>query len=140
MKKLIILLCFGLLPMIAGAPPNSIITIESKPPIEPYKALLEATAWVESSNNVNALNRKEQAFGIYQIRKIRIDDYNRRTGKSYTLQDCYNKRVSDEIYLYYASKFHFSDYKTISKAWNGSGEMTKEYWRKIKKQLNSKKD
>lgn len=138
MKRLLILLCFGILPLVAGAPLSNTLTIEFKPPYEPFKDLMEATAWVESSNDTTALNLTEMAFGVFQIREIRLRDYNQRTGKSYTLQDCYNKQISDEIYLYYASKFHPSNLEGIAKSWNGSGEMTKEYWKKIKKQLIKK--
>lgn len=138
MKKLLLLLCFGLLCSLAGSPPVKVITIESKPPFRPYKELMQATAWVESQNDTSALNRLELAYGIYQIRAIRLRDYNQRTGKGHTLQDCYNKQISDEIYLYYATKFHPSNLEGISKSWNGSGEMTKKYWTKIKKQLIKK--
>ena len=138
MKKLILLLCFGIITLAAGSPPSNTLIIESKPPVSPFKALMGATAWVESSNDTTALNLEELAFGVYQIRAIRLKDYNTRTGKGYTLQDCYNKQISDEIYLYYASKFHPSNLEGVAKSWNGSGEMTKKYWDKIKKQLIKK--
>lgn len=138
MKKRLILLCFGLLVSIAGySPQHKTLTIAIEPPIRPFKALLEATGYVESSNDPNALNTQEMAYGKYQIRKIRIVDYNRRTGKRYTLKDCYNEEISKEIYLFYAMQFHPSDLEQIARKWNGSGPMTREYWGKIKKQMDA---
>lgn len=141
MKKRLILLCFGIMVSVAGySPANNTLTIAIKPPISPYQALWQATTFIESSNNPNALNRLENAVGIAQIRPIRLRDYNQRTGKSYSLQDCYNTEISKEIYFYYASKFHPSDLESISKSWNGRGKSNKIYWQKIKKQIkiNSK--
>ncbi len=135
MKKLILILCIAFYGDLAVCPPNNTLTIEIKPPISPFKALLEATAFIESSGDPNALNRKEMAFGLYQIRAIRLRDYNQRTGKSYSLQDCYNIEISKEIYLYYASKFHPSDLEHIARSWNGTGQKTVEYWHKIEKHL-----
>ena len=98
---------------------------------------MEATAFIESSNNNYALNRKELAYGKFQVRKIRLKDYNRRAGKHYSLTDCYNPKISDEIYLYYAMKFHYSQSELIAKAWNGRGKSNKIYWSAIKKQMEN---
>jgi len=135
MKRLLLILCIAFYGDLAVCPPTNTLTIATKPPIKPYEALWEATTFIESSNNPNALNRLEMAYGIVQIRKIRIDDYNKRTGQRYSLQDCYNPKISKEIWLYYATKFHYSQSEGIAKAWNGSGKKNKEYWAKIKKQL-----
>ena len=136
MKRLFILLIFGLLPMVAGlCPPSNALTIETKAPIRPYEALWDATCMVESSGNPHALNHKEMAVGIAQIRAIRLRDYNRRTGKSYELKDCYNTQISKEIWIFYAQKYHYTDYKTIAQRWNGSGYKTIEYWKRIKSVL-----
>lgn len=137
MKKLILLLCIAFYGDLAVCPPYHTLTITVEPPIRPFKALMEATAFIESSGNPMALNRKEMAHGLYQIRSIRLRDYNSRTGKNYSFQDCYNPKISEEIYLYYASKFHPSDLESIAKDWNGKGKSNKDYWAKIKKQLKN---
>jgi len=136
MKRLLILLCFGIICSIAGyAPDNNTLTITNAPIISPFKPLWEASRMVESSGDNNALNQLELAFGVVQIRMIRIRDYNQRTGKSYTLKDCYNEQISKEVWFYYASKFHPSDYESVAKSWNGRGKSNRVYWDKIKKQL-----
>jgi hypothetical protein len=135
MKKLILLLAFSTLAGLAGCPPNNTIYLPNKPPFKPLEALWEATAWVESTNNPNALNEKEMAIGIVQIRKIRLTDYNERTGKNYKPNDCYDPQISKEIWFYFATKFHPYDYEGISKAWNGRGKSNIIYWGKVKKQL-----
>ena len=47
------------------------------------------------------------------------------------MKDCYRLRISKEIFLYYA-RILGPDYEIIAKRWNGSGEMTIEYWEKVK--------
>ena len=74
------------------------------------------------------------AYGIAQIRDIRIRDYNERTGKGYTLEDCLDSAISREVFMYYAEKI--GDYEKAAKKWNGSGYMTEIYWEKVKKELN----
>lgn len=99
-----------------------------------FQPLWEAVCTVESNNNESALNGLEMAFGIAQIRDIRIRDYNDRTGKGYTLEDCLDSVISREVFMYYAEKL--GDYETIAKRWNGSGAKTEIYWEKIKEELN----
>lgn len=138
MKKLILLLCFGIISSIAGPHNEKVIYIEESPVFRPLDALWDASVYVESSDNDNALNRLEGAFGCVQIRMIRLRDYNMRTGKSYKLQDCYNRQISKEIWFYYATQFHHSNYESICKAWNGRGKSNRIYWAKIKKRLEIK--
>ena len=92
---------------------------------------------VESGNDPCAYNHGEMATGIYQIRPIRILDYNQRTGKNYKLSDCYDIQISKEIFLYYADKKHFTDLENIAKEWNGRGAKTVVYWEKIKSILDN---
>jgi len=136
MKKRLILLCFGLLVSIAGySPQHKTLTIAIEPPIEPYKALWDAVSMVESSMDSMAYNVREQATGIVQIRPIRLRDYNTKTGNRLKLSDMYSVKISKEIFFYFATKYHYTDYETIAKKWNGSGHKTIIYWQKIKKQL-----
>ena len=138
MRKLLLLLIFGLIPSLAGlAPGNRVQYIPAGVKIKPLERLWWATCMVESSNDPKAYNRIEQATGIVQIRPIRLRDYNRRTGKGYKLKDCYDPKISKEIFLYYARKYHYSDYETITRSWNGRGRQTLKYWELIKKQLKN---
>jgi hypothetical protein len=90
---------------------------------------------VESMGDTLAVNLSEKAYGAFQIRPIRLQDYNQRTGKKYTTKDCFNFEISKEIFLYYAENISFPDYQSIARKWNGSGKMTLVYWRKVKKYL-----
>ncbi len=87
MKKCaaILLSFFWFVPLIAphttseGVMVAVIIPVEAD--ISPLQPLWEAVCVVESSNNYHALNTLEMAYGIAQIRQIRLDDYNQRTGE-----------------------------------------------------------
>ena len=104
-------------------------------PVKPYEKLWLACCMVESSNDSLALNIPEGATGIVQIRPIKLLDYNQRTGKGYHIRDCYNIKISKEIWIYYASKFRPEQQEQIAKAWNGRGLKNRIYWGKIKKHL-----
>jgi hypothetical protein len=104
-------------------------------PICPLKRLSGVVAWVESKNNPNALNRLENAVGLYQIRPIRLKDYNQRTQSHYKLKDCYDPKINKMIWEFYASGFYPTDYEGICKGWNGKGKSNQIYWNKVKKRL-----
>ena len=121
-----------------AAPPDNSLVIVGSSPVRPYERLWEAVCMVESSGDPYAVNAGEQAYGIVQIRQIRLDDYVKRTGIFYTLEDCFDKEVSKSIFMYYCT----GDYETCSRLWNGGPrgmekESTKEYWRKVKKYLRN---
>lgn len=99
-----------------------------------FQPLWEAVCTVESNNNESALNSLEMAYGIAQIREIRIIDYNMRTGEGLKLEHCLDSAVSRRVFMYYAERLE--DYETIAKRWNGSGAKTEIYWEKIKEELN----
>ena len=140
MKKCaaILLSFFWFVPLIAphttseGVMVAVIIPVEAD--ISPLQPLWEAVCTVESSNVKDTVNRAEMAYGIAQIREIRIRDYNERTGKGYTLEDCLDSAISREVFMYYAEKI--GDYEKAAKKWNGSGYKTELYWEKVKKELN----
>jgi hypothetical protein len=131
--KMIAILILSLLTSVLTAPPNKSAVIIVPEVIKPYEAIWNATCKVESDFNPLAYNPSEGAIGIVQIRGIRLRDYVKRTGKYYILKDCYDKKTSKEIWLYYAMKFHHGDYESIAKAWNAS--RTNKYWDKVKSQL-----
>jgi hypothetical protein len=91
-----------------------------------------ATSMIESMGNPMFYNELENAVGIFQIRQVRVDDYNRRTGSNYTLKDMWDIKKSEKVFLYFASLHKPHELERISKSWNGSGPLTEIYWKKIK--------
>ena len=119
----------------AAAPGLKVVFIFASDAIDPYGRLIEAVIQVESLGDTLAYNLTEEAFGAFQIRPIRLQDYNQRTGKNYKMEDCYNFHISKEIFLYYAKQIGYPDYETIARNWNGSGKTTLDYWEKVKSNL-----
>lgn len=119
----------------ALAPDNKGFIIPRPPLLNPYKPLMYAIGMVETFGNTLAYNEFENAAGIFQIRQVRIDDYNRRTGSNYVIGDMFDYDVSEKIFLYFAALTGPYNFEKIAKAWNGSGPMTEYYWQRIKKYL-----
>jgi hypothetical protein len=126
---------FLLLAMRAAAPEAKVAFILVSSPVNSFDRLIKAIVHVESTGDDFAFNLREQAVGAFQIRPIRILDYNRRTGKDYKIENCFNYNVSKEIFLYYAKRIGYPDYETIARKWNGSGKNTLDYWEKVKNNL-----
>jgi hypothetical protein len=124
-----------LLAMKAAAPEAKVAFILVSSPVNSFDRLIKAIVHVESTGDDFAFNLTEQAVGAFQIRPIRILDYNHRTGKDYKIESCFNYDVSKEIFLYYAKRIGYPDYETIARKWNGSGKTTLDYWEKVKKNL-----
>ncbi len=133
--KSIIIMFFLLHTLKAGAPDAKFAYIIISEPIDVYDRLIKAVVQVESVGDNMANNILEEAIGAFQIRPIRLLDYNRRTGNKYKMEDCYNYNISKKIFLYYANQIGFPKYEKIAKNWNGSGETTLEYWEKVKSHL-----
>jgi hypothetical protein len=94
-----------------------------------------ATAMVETMGNPLAYNQLENAVGIFQIRQVRVDEYNRLTGSKYVLNDMFERSVSEKVFLYFASQVGPYNLEKIAKGWNGSGPRTELYWKRIKRYL-----
>jgi hypothetical protein len=135
MVKSIFIILFFSLNLSASAPGSVSHIIATPAPYNPFKPLLYATGMVETKGNVMAFNQFENAVGIFQIRQVRVDDYNRRTGNKYKLSDMFDYSVSEKVFLFFASDFGPYHFEKIAKAWNGSGPMTESYWRRIQKYL-----
>src|SRR5450759_1219566 len=73
---------------------ESLIILDSRP-VEPYKQLIRAIGIVETSRDTLAYNPIEKAAGYFQIRPIRLKDYNKRTGSNYTMKDLFNYDISE---------------------------------------------
>jgi hypothetical protein len=133
--KIVLIISFLILTTRAPAPGSAFLYIRISDSFVPYEKLIYAIVQVESLRDTMAYNIPEEATGAFQIRPIRLLDYNQRTGKNYLINDCYNYRISKEIFLYYAILTGFTDFESIARNWNGSGITTLDYWKKVKKYL-----
>ncbi len=131
MMTIILIFLFRLLP----APGLTEVLIPAGEVIKPYEIYWEAVCQVESSGNPFAINLEEGSYGISQIRQIKLDWYNARTGSKINLEDCYSPLVSKTIFLYHCAQYN--SIEIAVKAWNGSGWMTEIYWNKVKKVLDA---
>ena len=135
MKKLFIVVFLISLTLQVIAPDPESLVISEFPPVEPYKKLIYAVGMVEGKGDTATYNELEMAAGYFQIRPVRLEDYNGRTGNKYTLEDMFSYKISEKIFLYYASQIGPYDIEKIARNWNGRGVKTIEYWKKIKKFL-----
>lgn len=119
----------------AFAPGNGAIVIIENDAVNPFRDLIHAIGMVETRFDTLAYNPIEEAVGYFQIRPIRVEDYNHRTGSSYTKNDMYDYKVSEKIFLYYASQIGPYNFKQIAMNWNGSGPLTTIYWKRVRTYL-----
>jgi hypothetical protein len=119
----------------AFAPSSGSLVIFDSSPVEPFKQLIYAVGMVETTFDTLAYNPVEEATGYFQIRPIRVEDYNERTGSKYTLNDMFDYKISEKVFLYYASRIGPYNLKQIAMNWNGSGKRTIQYWNRVKKYL-----
>lgn len=136
-RRLLVIMCIALIPLAGNPYQNMVIYIDEAIPIRPYENLWQAVCEVESNFDPMAYNPKEKAIGISQIRPIRINDFNKKAGKDYKHKEMYDPIKSKEVFMWYADKYHPSDYEVIAKRWNGSGYKTIEYWKRVKSKLES---
>jgi hypothetical protein len=118
-----------------SAPTRDSVLITYTGRVEPYKRLIYAIGKVETGCDTLAYNPIEEAAGFFQIRPIRLEDYNKRTGSNYKMNDLFNYEISEKIFLYYASQIGPYDLEKIAKNWNGSGRHTFHYWERIREYL-----
>ncbi|TFG43541.1 MAG: hypothetical protein E4H43_01585 [Bacteroidia bacterium] len=135
LRRLIFFASFLLAGLRVFAPGVNSFVISGSAGINPFEDLIYATAMVETKGNPMAFNEFENAVGIFQIRQVKIDEYNKRTGNNYALSDMYDPELSEKIFLYFASLAGPYNLEKIAKAWNGSGPMTELYWKRIKEYL-----
>lgn len=135
MKMLALITLFITLTLPAFSPDLNVLYVPESVEIKPFKPLIKAIGYVECKFDTLAYNPEEQATGYFQIRPIRIDDFNKRTGSDYKLSDMYDYDKAEIVFLYYASKIGPYDLEKIAKSWNGSGYKTIKYWNKVKQNL-----
>jgi len=101
-----------------------------------YDRLISAITFVESSNGKNVFNAAENAIGSFQIRKCRIDDFNKKTGKNYSHEQMYNYELAREVFLFYCKG---RSYEAVARGWcsgdAGTKKASESYWRKVKAKL-----
>lgn len=107
-----------------------------------YFPLLNAIAQVESEGNPFA-NSGNGDSGLFQQRKISVDEANRLVGeKIYKYQDRYNPDKQVQMFLIIQRKHNPSgDFQLASRIWNGfdksmTNPKTLVYWKKVKKAMN----
>lgn len=113
--------------------------------ISKYEIFINALIKVESNNNANAFNKKENAVGVLQIRPILIRDINRFSKNKYTLEDRWDLKKSKQIFNEYV-RYYINDttkFQEIARKWNGGPlghkkPETKIYWEKVKRILLNK--
>ena len=118
-----------------SAPDWNSFTIFEQSPVEPYRKLVYAIGMVETKGDTLAYNQAEDATGYFQIRPIRLVDYNNKTGSKYSRQDLFNFDTSEKIFLYFADQVGPYNLELIARKWNGSGHKTINYWDRIKRYL-----
>ncbi len=135
MKRMVVIICFSLFSLNLFAPVSGGLTVELAEPVNPFGKLIYAIGMVETRLDTLAYNPEEKAVGYFQIRPIRLRDYNERTGNNYKLTDMYDYDIAEKVFLYYASQIGPYNFEKIAKNWNGSGKMTRIYWSKVRKLL-----
>ncbi len=133
--KVILVILFLLPGLKSVAPVSNTLTIFDMSAVRPFSSLMYAVGMVETMGNSSAFNEFEEAAGIFQIRQVRVDDYNRRTGSKLALEDMFDNKISERVFLYFASLIGPYHIEKIARAWNGSGPMTDFYWKRIKSYL-----
>jgi hypothetical protein len=135
LKKIVAITFLMTLAFKVFAPTSESLIVVRNFPVQPYKNLIHAIGMVETQYDTLAYNPLEEAVGYFQIRPIRLEDYNSRTGSTYSRQDLFNYNISEKIFLYYATGIGPYDFERIAKTWNGSGKSTILYWDQVKKFL-----
>lgn len=135
LKKIFSLAFVMLITFKVFAPASESLTVIRTSPSEPFLSLIHAIGMVETQYDTLAFNPLEEAVGYFQIRPIRLMDYNARTGSTYSMKDLFNYKISEKIFIYYASELGPYNFEKIAKAWNGSGNSTIQYWEQVKRFL-----
>ena len=135
LKKIVSITFLLLFAFRVFAPTSESLVIIATPPVEPFRHLIHAIGMVETKYDTLAYNPVEEAVGYFQIRPIRVADYNNRTGSNYTRNDMFDYKISEKIFLFYASQIGPYNFQKIAMNWNGSGPRTVQYWKRVKKYL-----
>jgi hypothetical protein len=135
--KRIKIVCFFLLAISfrASAPVWNSLNLILPKAIEPYRNLEYVIGMIETGGDTLAFNPLEEAYGVFQIRPVRLNDYNLRTRSNYCREDLFTYSISEKIFLFYASQIGPYKIEKIARNWNGSGRKTDYYWDRVKELL-----
>ena len=104
--------------------------------------LFRAMAAVESSNNPKAVNAKENALGLYQIRPMYFLDSGVKGSHTQVYEPTVARKVCEKYFMRYEPKaFANNDIETLARLhnagpnWRKNKSSTDKYWQKIKKNL-----
>jgi hypothetical protein len=116
--KMTLTILILLISMRLFAPGITQFCIEKAEAIKPYERIWDLICKIESNNDslafcidINGL----PSVGIAQIQESRLDDFNRANRTNFVLNDCFNPRISKQIFMFFAH----GDLESISRKWNG---------------------
>ena len=143
MKKMTILLTTIMIYAQLAAPPSNSGVIFEAEGVCPFEQIWQTTIQIESSGDRFAIGDNGKSYGIAQIQQSRIDDYYRRTGIRYTLQDMFDAEKSRSVFMYYAQTHGPYQQEVICREWNAGPrwrniKQTKDYWQKIQRRIKNR--
>ena len=101
-----------------------------------------ALAKVESSGNAKAVNKKENALGIYQIRAAYFKDARVKGNHEQVFNPVFARQVCEAYFKRYAPEAYAKgDFESLARLHNSGPAFAKRksatdgYWQKIKKNL-----
>ena len=102
--------------------------------------LFIAVCLVESGNDPDAVNQKEQAYGVAQIRQCCVDDLNRHYRTDFKLHDFTDPRLSAWAFHHYGLMYGAKTPEEFARIWNGGPDgaeqnCTLEYWERVKRRI-----
>ena len=107
--------------------------------LDPFFAALGK---VESSGNSKAVNKKENALGIYQIRPAYFQDSKVKGNHSQVFDPVFARSVCEAYFKRYAPEAYTKgDFESLARlhnngpSWAKSKSKTNQYWNKIQKNL-----
>ena len=139
-KLLIMKLLFGIIllsiTLRLSAPDRHELIIFQSEAIKSYNELWEAVCFVESSSDpsVKIIDKNGQySVGIAQIQLSRVEDFDKQSGKNYTLDDMHCPVKAKEVFMFYINP----NFEITARTWNGGPkgmekESTSEYWERVK--------
>jgi citrate lyase beta subunit len=141
MKAILLTVIFLLIFRAVLAPEARMLWAEAAKKIDPYKRIMNAISFVESRHQDSVINWHELAYGRYQIRQVRLDDYYQRTGMRYELIDMLDSAKAAKVARYYAVMEGWRNPERVARCWNGGVEngmryrQTLKYWNLVKVNL-----
>ena len=109
--------------------------------------LIESIIQVESNGKHLAINIKEDAVGVFQIRRIMVQEVNRIIGSNtFTFDDRFNPDKSLQMFIIIQGRYNPTmDLEIAARSWNGglrgmSKRTTLPYYYKVKGIFDQKKE